>query len=112
MGTRDLKIGTILDGMKWMRSCAYAVIATPSGSPERRARLAELTMATTRARIMAEDYRGKMAPELRMAIRMAEATLHLLGEKKAGGSSTGSDRPDRPDHPRQAMARMARRGQV
>lgn len=102
MGTRDLKIGTILDGVRWMRSCAHAVLATPAGSTERRARLAELTMATTRARVIAQEYRGKMAPELRMAIRVAEATLMMLGERKVGEGSTGTDKPD---HPRQAMVR-------
>jgi hypothetical protein len=111
MGTRDIKIGTILDGMRWMRSCAFSLLSTPSGSPERRARLFELTMATAKARAMAETYRGKMAPELRLAIGVAEAALRHFGERAGEPGSRGSgDKTPKAGktHPRYATAMIRR----
>jgi hypothetical protein len=111
MGTRDIKIGTILDGMRWMRSCAFSLLSTPSGSTERRARLAELTMATAKARAMAQTYRGKMAPELRLAIGVAEAALRHFGERSGGSGSAGSGDANPKGgkvHPRHATAMIRR----
>lgn len=87
MGARDLKIGTILDAAGWSID-ALAATATPAGSPERRAKIVELSGAVQRGKVVAEAYDGKLAPEIRLALRVAEWGLGRLGAGAASASKT------------------------
>ncbi len=88
MGTRDIKIGTIADAARWTKQALAAVVSTPAGSAERRAKLEDLIRATERARALAEAYKGERAAELRVALRAAEIVLDRI----RSGASTGSPR--------------------
>ncbi len=89
MAARDIKIGTLADAARWTRAALAAAISTPKGSPERRAKLEDLIQATTRARFLAEAYKGDLAVELRVALRAAEIVLDRI---KSNDPSVGSPR--------------------
>ncbi len=86
MGARDIKIGTLADAARWTKRALAAAISTPRGSPERRAKLEELIQATTRARFLAEAYKGELAVELRVALRAAEIVLNRIRSDAPTGS--------------------------
>ncbi len=86
MGARDIKIGTLADAARWTKRALAAAISTPRGSPERRAKLEELIQATTRARFLAEAYKGELAVELRVALRAAEIVLDRIRSDDPAGS--------------------------
>ena len=87
MAARDIKIGTITDAARWTRHALAAVMSTPKGSPERRAKLDDLIQATTRARVLADAYHGKLAVELRITLWAAEAVLDRVKSGAPAGSA-------------------------
>jgi len=86
MGVKDIKIGTLADAARWTRRALLAAMRTPSGSPERQAKLDDLIQATTRARFLAEAYDGKLAVELRVTLRVAEIVLARVKSGAPAGS--------------------------
>jgi hypothetical protein len=86
MGVKDIKIGTLADAARWTRRALLAVMRTPSGSPERQAKLDDLIQATARARFLAEAYDGKLAVELRITLRVAEIVLARVKSGTPSGS--------------------------
>ncbi len=91
VSARNVKMGTVVDAVRWAKHTMLVVIGTPSGSPERRAKLDELVRATARARALADDYKGSLAIELRLALHAAE-----VGLRRLQGASVASTSPDEP----------------
>jgi hypothetical protein len=105
MSAKDVKIGTAVDAVTWIKNAIVAAATTPPGSPARRRKLDEIALGIARARQMADGYRGKMAAELRIAVSVAELGVSKLRERgrdDRGRSSEGSDgaRARKRVHPR------------
>lgn len=109
MGARDVKFGSIMDAAAWAKAGLFAVLGTPRGSPERKARLDEITLGVTQARVMADGYQGRLAPELRLATQIAEVGLRHLSGRNSTKKATGDDETAKRTHPRRRGA-MIRRG--
>lgn len=82
MSARDVTVGSILDAARWVKDAVVAATTSPPGSPERLAKLDQLAVATSRARIVA-DARGGASRGLQIALRAAELGIDYL--KKPSG---------------------------
>lgn len=111
MSARNLRVGTILDTLAWVGD-GLAALRTPRGSPQRRAKLEEIGAATTKARIAAESYRGRFAPEVRVALQVAELGVQRArsgwGSPESPGAAHDSRERPRRVHPRHAVAAKSR----
>ncbi len=83
MGTKDIKLGTLMGGLAWLRDAALVTLGTPPGSPERRQKLDELSATLGRAKQAAAGYRGKMADELRLGVQAAELGVNRLRRRSS-----------------------------
>ncbi len=101
MGARDVTIGAIFDGARWLKGAIDVARQTPPGSDERMAKLNQLAIATSRARVMADASGGKVSAGIGIALRAAELGIDYL---RTPGRTRG--RHVRPD-PTQAAGRAA-----
>lgn len=107
MGTKDIKLGTLMGGLAWLRDAALVTLGTPPGSPERRQKLDELSATLGRAKQAAAGYRGKMADELRLGVQAAELGVNRLRRRstereaqEGGGDEARESGPGERVHPR------------
>lgn len=91
MNARSIQMGTIIDAIAWAKSTLLVVVATPRGSPQRRAKLDELARATVKARELADAYQGNLAMELKLALRVAEMGLARFRIGSPDAATPGSD---------------------
>lgn len=105
VNARDIRMGTIADAISWVKHTVLVVVATPSGSPERRAKLDELSRATATARKLADGYEGRLSMELKIALRVAEFALARLTQQFSPDPAT---RAQKRSHPRRRIQRSRR----
>jgi hypothetical protein len=86
MKARDITMGTVLDAVGWAREAYRAARDTPPGSSERRKKIEELSLAVMVARQKAQEYEGRLAPELRIALLVAEQGLRRMRGEATGAS--------------------------
>jgi hypothetical protein len=84
VSVQDVRLGSVAEGLSWLRAAVKAVTSTPEGSPERQARLAELARAVARARETVSARGGRFRSELLVALAAADVLLRRL----AGPAST------------------------
>jgi hypothetical protein len=102
MTAGDVRIGTILRTMSWAKDAIAAVAATPPGSPERRRKLDEISVAVARIRQLADAHRGKMAAEIRLAVSVIELGLGRLrpATTSVDPANPGNQAKKKKPHPR------------
>ncbi len=112
MDYREIKVDSVMKAIKWAKHTLLVVVSTPSGSPERRAKLDELARATSRARELASSYRGKLSTELQVGLQMTEMALarfrlspEAAAEAAAEAARATAPAKKRPRvHPRRVLA--------
>lgn len=101
MSARDVKVGTLIDVLRWLKGAVLVAVGTPSGSPERTAKLDELSLVIQRARQATAGYQGERAPELRAALGVAEITLAYLRTPRQARGRHAAAEPGASDVQRQ-----------
>lgn len=106
MGVQDLKIGSVVGALRWLGSASAALLSTPPGSAERRARLDELARVVAQVRSLADARPGKFGAEVKLALHVADVLLERIRRSEgAPGCSGGQGEPSRARrvHPRRAV---------
>lgn len=83
MSARDVTIGSIVDAARWVKDAVTVARQTPPGSAERMAKLDQLAMVTSRARMVADAKGGAASTGLQIVLRAAELGIDYLKKPSA-----------------------------